>query len=257
MEYTAICAAALIASGLTLFSGFGLGTVLMPVFSVFFPLDISVAMTAVVHFLNNLFKLALLGRSADKKVVLLFGGPAMLAAALGAALLLRLSDAAPLFVYELAGRQFQVLPVKAVIGALILLFSIGEALPAAAELSFDRKYLPLGGVLSGFVGGLSGLQGALRSAFLVKSGLPKEAFIATGAVIAALVDVTRITVYLPHFKASVLGEHWLVMALAVLSAFLGAFIGSRLVKKVTMRAVQLTVAVMLCAVAMGLGLGLI
>lgn len=131
MEYTAICAAALIASGLTLFSGFGLGTVLMPVFSVFFPLDISVAMTAVVHFLNNLFKLALLGRSADKKVVLLFGGPAMLAAALGAALLLRLSDAAPLFVYELAGRQFQVLPVKAVIGALILLFSIGEALPAA------------------------------------------------------------------------------------------------------------------------------
>ena len=257
MEYIAICAAAFIASGLTLFSGFGLGTVLMPVFSVFFPLDISVAMTAVVHFLNNLFKLALLGRNADKRVVLLFGGPAMLAAALGAALLLRLSDASPLFVYELASRQFQVMPVKAVIAALILVFSVGETLPAVEKLSFDKKYLPLGGILSGFVGGLSGLQGALRSAFLIKSGLPKEVFIATGAVIAALVDVTRITVYIPHFKASVLGDHWLLVVLAVVSAFFGAFLGSRLVKKVTMRAVQLTVAVMLCAVALGLGLGLI
>ncbi|MBI5743609.1 MAG: sulfite exporter TauE/SafE family protein [Elusimicrobia bacterium] len=257
MEYFIICAAALIASGLTLFSGFGLGTVLMPVFSIFFPLDISVAMTAIVHFLNNLFKLTLLGRNADKKVVLLFGGPAMLAAALGAALLLRLAGGAPLFVYELAGRQFQVMPVKAVIAALILVFSAGETLPAVEKLSFDKKYLPLGGILSGFVGGLSGLQGALRSAFLIKSGLPKEVFIATGAVIAALVDVTRITVYIPHFKASVLGGHWPLVVLAVASAFLGAFLGSRLVKKVTMRAVQLTVAVMLCAVALGLGLGLI
>src|SRR3989339_808461 len=140
MEYIIIPFAAAVASGLTLFSGFGLGTVLMPVFSVFFPLDISVAMTAIVHFLNNLFKLALLGRNADKRVVLLFGGPAMLAAALGAALLLRLSDAAPLFVYEFSGRQFRIMPVKAVIAALILVFSAGEALPAAENLRFDKKY---------------------------------------------------------------------------------------------------------------------
>ena len=29
-------------------------------------------------------------------------------------------------------------------------------------LEFDRRYLPLGGLLSGFFGGLSGHQGALR-----------------------------------------------------------------------------------------------
>ncbi len=39
--------------------------------------------------------------------------------------------------------------------------------------------------MTGFFGGLSGMQGAMRSAFLAKSGLGKEAFIATGAVIAA------------------------------------------------------------------------
>jgi hypothetical protein len=35
-------------SGLTLFSGFGLGTVLMPAFAVFFPVPTAIAATAVV-----------------------------------------------------------------------------------------------------------------------------------------------------------------------------------------------------------------
>ena len=59
--------------GLTLVSGFGLGTLLLPAFAVFFPIDAAVAMTAVVHLLNNLFKLALLGRQADRGVILRFG----------------------------------------------------------------------------------------------------------------------------------------------------------------------------------------
>jgi hypothetical protein len=60
MEYPNICLAALISSGLSLFSGFGLGTLLMFVFAVFFPVEIAIALTAIVHYLNNLFKLPLL-----------------------------------------------------------------------------------------------------------------------------------------------------------------------------------------------------
>lgn len=57
MEYILICSDAFVASGVTLFSGFGLGTVLlMPVFAVFFPVP-AIVLTAIVHFLNNLFKL--------------------------------------------------------------------------------------------------------------------------------------------------------------------------------------------------------
>ena len=36
MSYLIICTVALAVSGLTLFSGFGLGTLLMPVFALFF-----------------------------------------------------------------------------------------------------------------------------------------------------------------------------------------------------------------------------
>ncbi len=87
MELLSIAVVALLASGLTLFSGFGLGTILMPVFALFFPVTLAVAATAVVHIANNLFKLVLLARAADWRVVLRFGVPAALAAVAGAALL--------------------------------------------------------------------------------------------------------------------------------------------------------------------------
>ena len=54
---------AFLVSGLTLFSGFGLGTLLMPVFALFFPVPVAVASTALVHVANNLFKLGLLRRN--------------------------------------------------------------------------------------------------------------------------------------------------------------------------------------------------
>lgn len=257
MEYLVICTAAIITSGLTLFSGFGLGTLLMPVFAIFFPLNLAVAMTALVHFLNNLFKLALLGKNADKGVVVRFGIPAILASFLGAWLLLYLSGLDPLLTYHLLGKEFRVLPVKAVISVLMVVFALMELLPGLENLSFDRRYLPFGGIISGFFGGLSGHQGALRSAFLVRCGLPKEAFIATGVVIACLVDISRISVYSAHFSMTGFNDNALLLLSATLSAFLGAFIGNRLVKKVTMRNIQVIVSLMLLGIAIGLGMGVI
>jgi len=69
------------------------------------------------------------------------------------------------------------------------------------DAGFDRRYLPLGGVLSGFFGGLSGHQGALRSAFLIRCGLSQEAFVATGIVAACLVDLARLAVYARHLAS--------------------------------------------------------
>ena len=67
-------------SGLTLYSGFGLGTLLMPVFAIFFPVHVAVAATAVVHGANNIFKVLVVGRHADRELVLRFGIPAIVAA---------------------------------------------------------------------------------------------------------------------------------------------------------------------------------
>ena len=261
MEYLVVCLAALFASGLTLFSGFGLGTILMPVFALFFPVQAAVAMTAVVHLANNLFKIGLVGRDADWRVVLRFGLPVALAAIAGATLLALFAGLPALASYELGGRLHEVTPVKAAIGGLIVGFALLELSPRFAALAFPPRWLPLGGLLSGFFGGLSGNQGALRSAFLIKAGLSKEAYVGTGSACTVLVDVVRLLVYGAAFQTSGWaavdrGNVGLVLA-ATLSAFSGAWLGKRLLKKVTLRAVELTVAAMMVLIGAGLATGLL
>ncbi len=257
MEIVIVSVVAFLTAGLTLFSGFGLGTLLLPAFLLFFPAQLSVAMTAIVHFLNNLFKLALLGRHADWKVVLRFGIPAIIAAFGGAALLFYLSDIEPLLRYTIAGRVCTITPVKLTMGLLIAGFALLEVLPAFQRLQFDEKYQPFGGLLSGFFGGLSGHQGALRSAFLIRAGLTKEAFIATGVVIACLIDFTRLGVYAQQIAASGFRDNAALLVSATLSAFAGAYLGTRLLKKVTMKIIQLIVSILLFVIALLLMTGII
>jgi len=177
MDYMVVCLAALFVSALTFFQVFGLGTVLMPAFALFFPVPVAIAATAVVHLANNLFKVTLVGRKANGSVVLRFALPGALAAMLGAALLEVFAGLQPVWSYRLGGQLHKIVVVELVIGVVIVGFAFLDLLPRFNKLTFDRKYLPIGGLLSGFFGGLSGLQGALRSAFLIKAGLEKESFI--------------------------------------------------------------------------------
>lgn len=257
MEYIIICLVAFLGSGLTLFSGFGLGTLLLPVFGLFFPIELSIALTAIVHFLNNLFKLALVGKHADKSTIINFGIPSILAAFVGAYVLQLLSNMQPMFEYDLSGHHFVVLPIKLIIAIVLFFFSCFEIIPSLANMQFDKKYLPLGGLLSGFFGGLSGNQGALRSAFLIRSNLSKEAFIASGVVIACLIDISRLSMYSKQIFSTEHSFNYPLIISATLAAFAGAFIGNKLLKKITVKTVQIVVAILLFIFSILLGLGII
>jgi uncharacterized protein len=257
MDFILISLTALIASLLTFFSGFGLGTILLPVLALFFPIDIAIALTGVVHLLNNLFKLILVGKYAVLKVVLKFGLPAIAAAYAGAELLMILTDVKPLASYNVGESIFFITPVKLIIAIIMIVFSIFELLPKFKKLQFKENRLFVGGILSGFFGGLSGHQGALRSAFLIKLGLSKESFIATGVVIACLIDFTRLSVYFNRFIGTGISDNIYLLASATLSAFIGAYFGNKLLKKVTLNFIQTFVAIMIMLIAIGLGSGLI
>src|SRR5918996_2912477 len=261
MDYVVIAVVAFVVSGVTLFSGFGLGTVLMPTFALFFPVPVAMAATAVVHLANNAFKPALVGRRADWTVARRFSVPAAVAAIAGAGLLSLFAGLPVLGAYRLGGREFQVTTVKLVIGALIIGFAWLEVSRRMERVAFPPRYLVLGGLLSGFFGGLSGNQGAFRSAFLIKTGLDKQAFVGTGVVSAVIVDVARLPVYgfsffgsgVLEFQQEVMG----VMAAAIGCAFLGAYVGARLLEQVTLRAVRIAVATMLLLVGVALLTGLV
>ena len=69
------------ASWLTFFSGFGLGTLLTPVFYFLLgDLTLAITATAIVHLTNNLFKFGLMQRNVNWKVVVPFGIAAIPAA---------------------------------------------------------------------------------------------------------------------------------------------------------------------------------
>ena len=253
-----VCVVALIASGLTLFSGFGLGTLLLPAFALIFPPEWAVACTAVMHLANNLFKLALIGKHAQRATVLRFGLPALAGAFVGAWLLRQLADLPALTSYTLFGSRFEINGINLAIGLLILIFAVLELRPSGGR----RRSIPLpiGGLGSGFFGGLSGHQGALRSAVLIGEGLSKEAFVATGVWCAVFVDIARLAVYGVAFLAPLLrgdqsGPGWTLLLAATASAFAGAYIGVRLLGKVTLDGLKRFVALMLCLVGLALAAG--
>jgi uncharacterized membrane protein YfcA len=262
MDFLLVAITALLVSGLTLFSGFGLGTLLMPIFALFFPVEVAVAATAVVHGANNVFKISLLGRRADRSLVLRFGLPAIVAAFFGAAALGYVAHFQVLASFQLGPRQADITPLKLTMGLLMAVFACFELLPRLRELKFQKNHLLMGGLLSGFFGGFSGHQGALRSAFLAKAAASPEAFVGTNAVIGFLVDLTRVITYAVTFlmagTGSVLGpEQWPLVITGILAAFAGVVIGKRFLHKITMKTVQNLTGGMLLLIAAALGSGLI
>jgi len=266
MDFIIIPLVSAVVAALTLVSGFGLGTLLMPAFAIFFPLEIAIAATGVVHFVNNLFRLAIVGRWANRDVVLRFGIPAIIAAFIGAALMTVMADIPALHAYRFGPLPAEITWLKLVIAALLGLFAGLELWPKYQKISFPRQALPVGGALSGFFGGISGMQGALRAPFLLRAGLKEKSYVGTANVISTLVDVTRLTVYAiglswlsQKHDYSALSDArtlWLVGA-ACLAGFLGSYFGVKVVKKVTLRVIRIIVAVLLFAVAAALGAGIV
>jgi uncharacterized membrane protein YfcA len=257
MDILIISLTAFLVAILTFFSGFGLGTILTPVMMIFLPTELAIALTGVVHFFNNIFKLFLVGRHAVKSVLISFGIPAVIAAFFGAWVLIHIPDATPLYAYKLYGRHFEIYPVKFTISVILIFFAVFDLIPALARMQFERKHLPVGGALSGFFGGLSGNQGALRSAFLIKAGLSKQAFIGTAVVVSAFVDFTRISVYSSRMLETGLADYWHYVLFGTLSAITGAYLGNILLKKITLRFLHIAVAVMLIVLSLALGLGIV
>ncbi len=251
-----IAAVAFGASALTFVSGFGLGTLLMPVMAAFMPVERAIAVTGVVHFLNSLFKMALVGRRASWPVVLRFGLPALVASFLGAWWLVHLAGQPPLVRYTVAGRVCEITSTRLVISSLLLAFVLLEWVPRWRTISLPPSLMPFGGILSGLAGGISGMQGALRSAFLARAGLSRDVFVATGVAIACLIDVSRVGVYASMFARHRAELDVRLLVVAVAAAFAGALLGRRYLERLTMDAVRHVIAVLLLLMAVAMGTGL-
>ena len=219
----------------TFFTGFGLNTILVPVFMIYFDAPLAVLMAGIVHLFNNILKVALTSRSINWHLFRNFGLPALLFAFIGAQLLNAVKDT--------VGPQ-----LTPVFGAIFILFALLELFNWKLPLQ-GLWAMRIGGILSGFFGGFSGHQGALRALFLSKLKMEPIVFVATTAIISLLVDLTRVSVY---FSGSWLYNYYptYIMIYCVPSALVGTLIGRKYIQKVNHA--RLSIIVGLALLAMGL-----
>ncbi len=257
IEILVISLLALFISILTFFSGFGLGTLLTPILLIFFPTEFAITATGIVHLVNNIFKWLLIRKNINWSTVINFGIPAIFAAFIGAYLLFFFKDLNLNYNYSLFDHIIEQDFLKFLISIFLLIFASIELIPQTKNLEFKKKWLPLGGFLSGFFGGLTGIQGALRSAFLIKTNLSKKSFIATAVTISALVDFTRIGVYFSNIDLIKISDQNYLLIFCCMGAILGSLIGNFLLKKITIDFIQKLVNICLVILALSLAFGII
>ena len=244
------------ASLLTFFSGFGLGTLLLPVFAMFYDAKSAVLLTAFVHLLNNVFKFALVYRNIDWQKALSFSLFALPAGIFGA-LLLGLLDKNDLFSsgIQLGSLQLELSPIKISLGLMMVVFGFWELFLKVQKFSLAEKWFGILAFLSGFIGGFSGHQGALRTIVLSQSKLEKQAFVATGICIACFVDFARIPIYFSGNSMQSISIQAILPA--VVPAFAGAWIGNHFLKKIEIKWLKWLVGTYLIAMGILIGMGIV
>lgn len=254
MNLIIIASCALFASLITFYSGFGLGTILTPIIAIFFPLPVAIVLTAIVHLFHNLLKTGLLWKKIDWTIAFYFGIFAMIGSAIGAFLLKEIADIPPLYTYTLLMFSKEISILHLVIGTLLILFATLELL---SKKIVKIKNLPVGGLMSGFFGGLSGYQGAFRSLFLIQTKLQKKEFIGTSGLISAFVDIIRLIVYSISFSKLFLSIDGMLLGVTIGGALLGIAIGMGLLKQVTINFIRKGVAILLYLLGFLLAIGII
>lgn len=199
-------------------AGFGAATVLTPIAALFMEMKQAVAVVACFHVFGTASRLLLFGRAIEWRVFRQFGLSGVVAGLIGASLTTLLPSAA----------------IKILFGIFLLVY-VGLSLFADDRLRLPPTPMALriGGVLSGLLAGLIGTGGAVRAACLMAWGLPTDTYLGTSAAIAFLVDSMRLPVYV---RGGLLSDISLSLVGGLLVvAGLGAWVGRRLVRRLSSR----------------------
>jgi uncharacterized membrane protein YfcA len=204
--------------------GFGIGSLLTPLFATSFGTPIAVALVAFPHALASIVRAIRLRESIDWGVARTFGIISAIGGLVGA------------LVYSgLGGRALTL-----ALGALLVL-------TASAGLSgWSSRWKPRGalvwllGLLSGFFGGIAGNQGGIRAAALSSFGLTPKAFVATSTAIAVLVDVGRTPVYLWRAGGEI-APLIMLIAIATVGVLIGTLYGERLLRSMSPKTFRLII----------------
>lgn len=196
------------------------------------PVQVVLGVTGAFHVFSNLAKLWLFGRHIDRRLALLLGVPSVLLVVLGA----WLSS-----IWTGPGIQLT-------LGVFLVFFALLFLLRPTLKLPPTRLNAVAGGGLAGFLAGLTGTGGAVRGLSLAAFDLEKSVFVGTSAAIDMAVDLSRTVVY---FRQGYMppATYGYIAGLVVV-AFVGSWLGKRLLGRVPQELFRRGVLVLLLLIGL-------
>ncbi|MFN4113080.1 MAG: sulfite exporter TauE/SafE family protein [Sphingomonadaceae bacterium] len=224
-----LLAVALVAGTIGGVVGFGSAVILLPICAYVFGAAQAVAILTVAALIGNLSRAAFSWRETDWAAVRMYVLGAAPFAAIGAFIFVELDAAL----------------IHRLLGAFILLMIPARRWAARHDMTIQRWHLlPLGAVM-GLLSGVVGTVGPINAPFFLAYGLVKGAYLATEALGAAAVHLTKSAVYgrLAALDLETLA-YGLVIGLALIA---GSWAGKRIVMRLDTPAFIRTVEVLLGA----------
>ena len=210
-----VAAAGIVAGAVAAVAGFGIGSLLTPVFALRYGTKLAVALVSIPHLAGTALRLARLRAHVDRRVLISFGVLSAVGGLVGALLNARAES-----------------PALTVVFGALLIFAGGTSLFGLAQrMRFGRKTAWAAGALSGVFGGLVGNQGGIRSAALLGFDIDKESFVATATAIALIVDGARMPVYVA-VQHRAIAAAWLPVVVAVAAVLAGTIFGVRVLRRI-------------------------
>ena len=235
-ELVAIAIVAVISGGIASIAGFGIGSLLTPLFALRIDLQLAVAAVSIPHLLATTYRFFLVRKDLNREVFVSFGIWSAIGGLGGGLIGVFLRD-----------RELTIL------FALLLIFAgLTGALGLSEKMRFPKQVSWLAGLASGLFGGLAGNQGGIRSAALMGFNLSKMAFIATSTGIGLLVDAARMPVYFSQRFADLLN-----LQLPILIAAMGVLVGTWLGQLVLHRIHEQSFKRVVCGIILILGISML
>lgn len=220
--------AAILAGGIASLSGFGIGSLLTPIFALRMDLKLAVAAVSIPHVAATALRFWLLRRHVAWREIGGFGIASAAGGLTGALLASRLRSPA----------------LSVLFGVLLVYAGVAGLTGLARRLRFGRKTAWVAGAASGVLGGLVGNQGGIRSAGLLGFELSKEAFVASATAIALVVDAARMPVYFA-LEHDGIRSVWLPILVATAGGIAGTLLGARVLKRIPEPVYRSVVSVLL------------
>jgi uncharacterized protein len=227
--------AGVIAGVIAAVSGFGIGSLLTPIFAFQLDTRLAIAAVSVPHFVGTAYRFWTMRRSIDRRLLLEFG----IASAAGGL-------AGALMHGALNSRSLTI-----VFGFLLMFTAVAELTGWMRRVRWGRSFGWVAGAVSGFLGGLVGNQGSVRTAGLLAYDVSPAAFVATATTVALIVDGARMPVYLATQGAEI-AVLWPILVVATAAVVIGTAIGIRLLPNLRKETFRRTVAVLLAVLGVAM-----